>query len=57
MFAKKIIYFLIVLFTVQAARAQRPAVDTGKPEGKRLEIINAERLNMQSIDSLHNKTF
>ena len=56
MFAKKIIYFLIVLFTVQAARAQRPAVDTGKPEGKRLEIINAERLNMQSIDSLHNFT-
>ena len=56
MFAKKIIYFLIVFFTVQAARAQRPAVDTGKPEGKRLEIINAERLNMQSIDSLHNFT-
>lgn len=56
MFVRKFIYLLTILLTAQAAMAQRPSADTGKPEGKRLEIINAERLNMQSIDSLHSFT-
>jgi lipopolysaccharide export system protein LptA len=33
--------------------AQRPAQDTAKQEGKLLEIISADRLNMLTVDSLH----
>lgn len=33
--------------------AQRPAPDTAKTEGKLLEIITADRLNVITVDSLH----
>jgi len=56
MLAKKIISFLLVLVTAQAAIAQRPADDTAKTEGKRLDILSAERLNFLKIDSLHKYT-
>lgn len=56
MFAKKNIFFLIGLIITQAAVAQRPAVDTGKTEGKRLDIIRAGRLNFLKVDSLHDYT-
>lgn len=57
MFAKKLIYFLALLLTVKAATAQRPAPDTlRRPAGKLLEIMNAERLGIQKLDSLHNYT-
>jgi lipopolysaccharide export system protein LptA len=57
MFVKKLIYFLALLFTVEAAMAQRAAPDTVKrPEGKLLEIMGADQLGIQKVDSLHNYT-
>ena len=56
MFAKKIIFLLIILIAAQSANAQRPAADTGKPEGKKIDILNAERLSFLKVDSLHNYT-
>lgn len=47
------IYTWLLLLLVQTGMAQRPAQDTGKTEGKLLEIIYADRLNMQVVDSLH----
>ncbi len=56
MLAKKIIFFFIVLIIVQSAIAQRPAADSAKPEGKKLDILRAGRLNFLKIDSLHDYT-
>jgi lipopolysaccharide export system protein LptA len=56
MLTKPFTYLLVLLFAVQSVNAQRPAADTGKAEGKTLEIISADRLNMNTVDSLHKYT-
>jgi lipopolysaccharide export system protein LptA len=57
MFAKRFTYLLIILLCIiQAAVAQRPAPDTGRTEGKLLNIIAADRLNFLVVDSLHKYT-
>jgi lipopolysaccharide export system protein LptA len=38
---------------VNAVQAQRPSQDTSQAVGKILDILKADRLNMQSVDSLH----
>lgn len=53
MLIKRLLYTCLLLCLVQAGMAQRPAQDTGKQEGKLLEIISADRLNMLTVDSLH----
>ena len=53
MLIKRFIYTCLLLFFAQAGMAQRPAQDTGKTEGKLLQFIYAERLNMLTLDSLH----
>ena len=53
MFAKHLTYLLILLCAVLSANAQRPAQDTGKAEGKLLEILQSDRLNILKVDSLH----
>lgn len=53
MLIKRLIYTWLLLCLVQVGMAQRPAQDTGKQEGKLLEIISADRLNMLTVDSLH----
>jgi lipopolysaccharide export system protein LptA len=56
MFAQRLIYAWLLLLVVQAAAAQRPATDTTRSDGKLLQIIRAERLNITSVDSLHKYT-
>ncbi len=53
MLIKRFLYTCVLLCLVQTGMAQRPAQDTGKQEGKLLEIISADRLNMLTVDSLH----
>lgn len=53
MLIKRLLYTCFLLCLVQVGMAQRPAQDTGKQEGKLLEIIYADRLNMLTVDSLH----
>jgi len=56
MFAKRVTYLLMLLSIAFAADAQRPAPDTGKAEGKVLQIISADRGNLLTVDSLHKYT-
>lgn len=53
MLIKRLLYTCLLLCLVQMGMAQRPAPDTAKQEGKLLEIISADRLNMLTVDSLH----
>lgn len=53
MLIKRLLYTCFLLCLVQVGMAQRPAPDTAKQEGKLLEIIYADRLNMLTVDSLH----
>jgi len=53
MLIKRFLYIFLLLCLVQKGMAQRPAQDTAKQEGKLLEIISADRLNMLTVDSLH----
>lgn len=53
MLIKRFLYTCLLLCLVQVGMAQRPAQDTVKQEGKLLEIISADRLNMLTVDSLH----
>ncbi|TAJ57901.1 MAG: hypothetical protein EPO58_06335 [Chitinophagaceae bacterium] len=53
MLIKRLLYTCVLLCLVQVGMAQRPAQDTGKQEGKILDIIWADRLNMLTVDSLH----
>jgi len=53
MLIKRFLYTCLLLCLVQVGMAQRPAQDTAKQEGKLLEIISADRLNMLTVDSLH----
>lgn len=53
MFAKRLVYILLLLLPVQLLKAQRPAGDTTQPEGKRIEIIYADKLNFLTVDSTH----
>lgn len=53
MLIKRFLYTFLLLCLVQMGMAQRPAQDTAKQEGKLLEIISADRLNMLTVDSLH----
>lgn len=53
MLINRLLYTCLLLCLVQVGMAQRPAQDTGKQEGKLLEIISADRLNMLTVDSLH----
>ncbi len=53
MFAKRLLYILLLLLPAQLLKAQRPAGDTTQPEGKRIEIIYADKLNFLTIDSTH----
>ncbi|MDE3252907.1 MAG: hypothetical protein KGO92_08870 [Bacteroidota bacterium] len=51
---KTVLYICLLLFCAPLLlNAQRPAPDTAKAEGKLLEIISAERLNVITVDSLH----
>jgi lipopolysaccharide export system protein LptA len=51
---RNIPYLLLACCLVQSAAAQRPSQDTTKQEGKRIDIIQADRLSNQVIDSAHN---
>ncbi|MBI2282601.1 MAG: hypothetical protein HYU71_02720 [Bacteroidetes bacterium] len=53
MLRKRSIYTWLLLLLAQMGMAQRPAQDTGKTEGKLLQIIYADRLNMLVVDSMH----
>lgn len=53
MLTNRFLYTCLFLCLVQMGMAQRPAQDTSKLEGKLLEIISADRLNMLTVDSLH----
>ena len=53
MLIKRLLYTCFLLCLVQVGMAQRPAPDTAKQEGKQLDIIYADRLNMLTVDSLH----
>ncbi len=53
MFAKRFLYILLLLLSVQILKAQRPAGDTTQPEGKRIEFIYADKLNFLTVDSTH----
>lgn len=53
MLTNRFLYTCLFLCLVQMGMAQRPAQDTSKQEGKLLEIISADRLNMLTVDSLH----
>ncbi|HEY1019667.1 MAG TPA: OstA-like protein [Sediminibacterium sp.] len=53
MLIKRLLYTCFLLCLVQVGMAQRPAPDTAKQEGKQLDIIWADRLNMLTVDSLH----
>jgi lipopolysaccharide export system protein LptA len=47
---------LLSLFAANAATAQRPVADTTKKQGKTLEILSADRINLLKVDSLHQYT-
>jgi len=53
MLIKRLLYTCFLLCLIQVGMAQRPAPDTAKQEGKQLDIIYADRLNMLTVDSLH----
>lgn len=53
MFAKRLIYFLLTLLPALTVRAQRPSQDTTRPEGKKMDIVYADKLNFRTADSLH----
>jgi lipopolysaccharide export system protein LptA len=54
--AKHLTYLLIFLFAATIVSAQRPVADTTKKEGKTLEILSADRINLVKVDSLHQYT-
>ncbi len=47
---------MIFLFAATIVSAQRPVADTTKKEGKTLEILSADRINLVKVDSLHQYT-
>ncbi|MEO7530071.1 MAG: OstA-like protein [Sediminibacterium sp.] len=47
---------MFLLLITQAVTAQRPANDTGKQEGKILQIIYGDRINIVTVDSMHKYT-
>ncbi len=50
---KFLTYFLLLFCTATIAHAQRSGQDTGKTEGKRIEILSAETAHLLFVDSLH----
>jgi lipopolysaccharide assembly outer membrane protein LptD (OstA) len=53
MFAKRLLYFLLTILCVQVVRAQRPAADTGRQQGRKIDILHADHGNFLNIDSSH----
>src|SRR6478609_2443215 len=53
MLMKPFTCLLILLFAAQSVNAQRPAADTGKAEGKILNIKRADSLTYYTVDSVH----
>jgi len=51
---QRIPYLLLACCLVQLAAAQRPSQDTTRPEGKKIDIIQADRSSYLVVDSAHN---
>ncbi len=49
----RIILLLAFVMAAVTAVAQRPSQDTSRPEGKKMDIVYADKLNFLTVDSLH----